>query len=274
MTEDNDKEQSKSLKNQLDLLSQQIAEVKKTTQSKLDSELFPLQSAINDFNTEVTRRQQWYGMVFRLIGYGLLGFALFDIINILIPPRFLNAAWEFEMVRSLVERVPVPLLGTGLVLLGDKNQGLRKTLSILSLIAGVLFLLMVPLCINDGLRIYQQKGAEINNQASQQLTQLAQAKTQVSRATTEKDINDILTNLNLKVISSEVNTPEEIKSNLLTRIQEVEKTVNSQANKNRQNISFTLIKNTLKLIVQALIAGVVFLLLGRSSLVMLSRRWE
>jgi len=274
MTEDNDKEQLKSLKNQLDLLSQQIAEVKKTTQSKLDSELFPLQSAINDFNTEVTRRQQWYGMVFRLIGYGLLGFALFDIINILIPPRFLNAAWEFEMVRSLVERVPVPLLGTGLVLLGEKNQGLRKTLAILSLIAGVLFLLMVPLCINDSLRIYQQKGAEINNQASQQLTQLAQAKTQVSRATTEKDINDILTNLNLKVISSEVNTPEEIKSNLLTRIQEVEKTVNSQANKNRQNISFTLIKNTLKLIVQALIAGVVFLLLGRSSLVMLSRRWE
>jgi len=274
MTEDNDKEQLNLLKTQLDLLSQQIESVKQTNQSKLENELFPLQSAVNDFNTKLTRNQKWYNTVFCLIGYCLLGFALFDIINLFIPPRFLNAAWELEMVRSLVERVPVPLLGMGLVLLGEKNQARRKTLSIVSLIAGVMFLLLVPLGINDSLRISQQKVGEINNQASLQLTQLAQARNQVERATTDQDIKDILTTLNLKVISDKVNTPEQIKSNLLIRIQEVENTVKLKANKTTQNLKLAIIKNAVKLIMQAMIAGVVFLLLGRKSLVMLSRVWE
>ncbi len=48
--------------------------------------------------------------LFRLVGYGLLVLALFDLIHILIPLQLMNPMWEFQTVGALVERVPVPLL--------------------------------------------------------------------------------------------------------------------------------------------------------------------
>jgi len=61
---------------------------------------------------------------FRIAGYGLLGLSLFDIIDIL--SHFGDPGWEFQIVRNLVERAPVPLLGLVLVFVGEKNLHIFK----------------------------------------------------------------------------------------------------------------------------------------------------
>jgi len=49
-------------------------------------------------------------VLFSHSSYGLLGLSLFDIIDIL-SHCFGDPGWEFQIVRNLVERAPVPLLG-------------------------------------------------------------------------------------------------------------------------------------------------------------------
>jgi hypothetical protein len=44
---------------------------------------------------QVTSNEWWSFSLFRLLGYGLLILALFDIVDIFYPSRFLNSAWEF-----------------------------------------------------------------------------------------------------------------------------------------------------------------------------------
>lgn len=60
-------------------------------------------------------------LLFHVIGYGLLLFFLFDIVDLFFPPRFMNPIWEFQTIGALIERVPLPLIGLVLVFYGEKN---------------------------------------------------------------------------------------------------------------------------------------------------------
>ncbi|MBW4450206.1 MAG: HpsJ family protein [Spirirestis rafaelensis WJT71-NPBG6] len=53
--------------------------------------------------------QQGSMSILRSLGYGLLLLAFFDIVEMFVPPNFMNPAWEFQTFGALVERVPVPL---------------------------------------------------------------------------------------------------------------------------------------------------------------------
>ena len=46
----------------------------------------------------------------RWLGYGLLVLALFDVIEIFIPPKFMNHTWEFHTMEALVGRVSIARL--------------------------------------------------------------------------------------------------------------------------------------------------------------------
>jgi len=78
-----------------------------------------------------------------------LGLALFDIIDIFIPP-VCKPVWEFQTLTNLVERAPVPCWGW-CYLSGEKNLRIFKFLSWASLVAGV-FVLLVPLGVSSGFR--------------------------------------------------------------------------------------------------------------------------
>jgi hypothetical protein len=78
--------------------------------------LIPLLNELQEFAYKMADSMN----IFRVLGYGLLLLALFDILEMFIPPGFMNPAWEFQTFGALVERVPVPLIGFVLVFYGEK----------------------------------------------------------------------------------------------------------------------------------------------------------
>jgi BRCT domain type II-containing protein len=74
----------------------------------------------------------------RVTGYGLLMLAFFDFSQILVPPRFTNPTWEFQMMGSLVERVSVPLIGLVLVFYGDLSYRRQLEMTIQNFFPGFL----------------------------------------------------------------------------------------------------------------------------------------
>lgn len=211
--------------------------------------------------TQLNNNEWWFSSLFRLAGYGLLALSLFNIVDIFIPPRFTDPVWEFQMGRNLVESAPVSLLGLVLVLSAEKSFRFFKFLSGACLVVGVLFLLLLPLGVSCTWRLDQQNKLKLTQQAAQ----LQQLKDQVSKATTAQEIGNILTRLSPQSRPPEINNPQQLKSKLLSEIAQAEKKVNAQAEANIANTRLLLVKNALKWNLGALVCGVVFLSIWRST---------
>lgn len=213
-----------------------------------------------------SQKQDWrFSSLIRFAGYALLVLALFDLISIFIPPRFTNPVWEFQMIGAVVEHVPVPLIGLVFVFYGEANYRnkaeihLLKFLSWASLLVGLLFLLLLPLGINNTWRINNQNNIQITNQYSQQLSQLLQVKEQLSKAKTNEEIYSVLTSLNRQGRSPEIKNPFQLKSRLMEEVAAAEKNVNAQAEAARANTRQELLKNSIKWNLGALVSGAVFI---------------
>lgn len=215
--------------------------------------------------TKTNNNESWFAPLFRLVGYGLLALSLFDIIDIFVPSLFTNPAWEFQVVRNLVERVPVPLLGAVLVFAGEKSLRIFKFLSWACLVVALLFFLLIPLGLSASFRIDQQSSQQLSAQVNQQTTQLQQLEAVLNKATTPAEIQSILTRLNPQggVVSAQ-NLPQ-IKTQLLTRIAEGQRQIKTQAANNRANAQRLLVKNAVKSLLGAAVAGTIFMMLWRQT---------
>lgn len=163
---------------------------------KSGSNLFQ-QKRLNNNSREL---QQFYFSVFRAahlfhwVGYGLLLFVGLDLAAIFYPSYFTDPAWEFQTLGQLVERVPVPLLGLLLVFFGERKPRARwefpilKILSWLTLLAGLIFLLAIPLGITDTLRLDRLAQEQVNMSVDQQLGRIQQVEEQVQQATTSPQL--------------------------------------------------------------------------------------
>ena len=203
----------------------------------------------------------------RRIGYCLLVLALFDVIYILIPLRFMNPNWEFQTIGALVERVAVPLLGLGLVFYGESDFRAKwerlplKFLSWASLLVGVLFILLAPLLLVNNFRIDNQINYQINTQVTQQLSQLEQVENQV-RNGTAKDVNDAVARLN-QGRPVDIKNPQELKSQLLSEITKAKETIRPQTIDAWAARRLTLRKNAVKWFLGALVSGFLFIYIWR-----------
>lgn len=201
----------------------------------------------------------------RIAGYGLLLLSLFDYINIFTPPRFTNPIWEFQIMGELVEKMPVPLIGFAFVFYGkddyrkDVEEIILKILSWLALLLAIIFIIIIPLGINNTLRINKLNNFQINNQLSQGLTQLQQVNDKLSNATSDADINNALTNFNFQGRLPETKNPQEIKSRVISDITKAKQQLQTEAEINRKNQRFNLLKNSLKWNLGALISGILFI---------------
>ena len=205
--------------------------------------------------------QEWFGPLFRLAGYCLLALTALDLLNLFIPFRFTDPAWEFQIVNQLVERVPVPLIGLVLVLIGEQNFRIFKFLSWASLVVGVLFFLLIPLAISSAWRIQQQNDLQFSQrtaQFQQGAAQIQQVKTQLNQATTPEQITQVLRSLNPQNASAQIKNPEAVKKQVLARIAQTEEEVKLQA-ANQANNRFALIKNAVRLVLGSLISATIFL---------------
>lgn len=199
----------------------------------------------------------------RPIGYCLLVLALFDVIQLVFPPHFMDPNWEFQTIGALLERLPVPLMGLGLVFYAhadSRSKWERLPLMFFSwaaLVAGVLFLLLAPLLVVDSLRLNDQIAVQVNTELNQQLFELTQLQNQVSKGTA-KDINDALTRLN-QGPPPELKTPQEMKSLLFSEITKAKQTVQSQADAAMKDRDLALFKNSVKWFLAAVISGILFI---------------
>ncbi|MBW4563317.1 MAG: HpsJ family protein [Mojavia pulchra JT2-VF2] len=201
----------------------------------------------------------------RFVGYILLVLAFIDVINILIPFYFTNPVWEFQMIGALVEHAPLPLIGLIFVVFGERDYRNKVEIYLLSLVswgsllAGVLFLLLLPLGINNTWRIDNQNYLQIKNNSSQKITQIRQIKDILGKATTDQDINQIFKSLNQQKNAPEVKNPQEVKNQLLSQIGKLEKNINDEAQAAQNNTHKKLIRNSVKWNLGALICSFAFI---------------
>ncbi|MEM8503549.1 MAG: HpsJ family protein [Cyanobacteria bacterium P01_D01_bin.1] len=147
-----------------------------------------------DFSSKVLQSVR----VLRYVGYGLLLMAILDLGETVIPPQFMNPSWEFQTMGTLVERVPVPLIGLALVFFGE-NSGRSKrakiilrVLSWLSLLVAALFFLLVPIGVLNTVRIDEQTQQRLDIQLSQGIEELQTVNSQLEEASTVDELSTLL----------------------------------------------------------------------------------
>lgn len=207
---------------------------------------------------------------FRMVGYGLLVFAIVDWMSILFPVRWMDANWTFGAIGAIIERVAVPLLALALIFVGETNLRQRwekivvKMLSWGSLIASIVFLLMVPLLLVMTLRLNVQNNAQINTQVTAQVNQLQQLEQRVGSASTQ-DLSTLLENVRTQGNPANINTPGALKTQLLTEVEQLRNNVKTQADTARSNQATALYKSSAKWSIGALISSILFFGLWRFS---------
>ncbi|MBW4690755.1 MAG: HpsJ family protein [Lyngbya sp. HA4199-MV5] len=205
---------------------------------------------------------------FRWVGYGLLGFAFMDLVQVLYPPKFLNPAWEVQAIGSLIERVIVPLLGFALVFFGefyDRNRVekvLLKVLSWLCLVLAIVCLLVIPLGVFGTARLDFQNDQQINRQAEQQLSQFNKLEQQLNQSSTG-DLQALAAKAGIPIDPTK--DPQAMKAEMLARLTAVRAKVQSQIEANRATQKQTLFKNSIKWNLGALLSSCLFFVLWKSS---------
>lgn len=208
--------------------------------------------------------------ILRRIGYCLLVLALLDLISILFPPRLMNPTWEFQTIGALVERVPVTLLGLGLVFYAEADFRSKwerlplKFLSWASLLAGVLFVLLAPLLLRNSLRLDNQINYQINSQVTQQLAGIEQIETQLANATTAQEVSSVIARLNIKGLPPNVNT-EQLKSRLLSDITKAKATIRPKSEAAWADRRLTLLKNSIKWFLGSIASGTLLVYLWHAT---------
>ncbi|QSJ20748.1 HpsJ family protein [Nostoc sp. UHCC 0702] len=216
---------------------------------------------------EVIFNQKQFPKILRILGYGLLLLALLDIIEMFIPPNFMNPAWEFQTFGGLIERVAVPLIGLVFVFYGERDLRRKwellfvKILSWLTLVIAISFLLLIPLLVSNTIRINKQNSVQISNAVQQQILQAEQVQKQLNAATPEQ-INNLLKKQGRSI---EGKKPEEIKNQILSEISQAKTQIETQSQNTRSSQKLNLIKSSVKWNLGALISGALFFSLWKAT---------
>ncbi|MDA0267931.1 MAG: HpsJ family protein [Cyanobacteria bacterium] len=209
-----------------------------------------------------------------LVGYGLVLLGLVDLAEILIPPVLLNPNWEFQAFGQIIERVPVMLIGLGFIFAGGPEERLRwemplvRILSWLTLVAAILFFLLLPLSVVNTLRIDRQNQQQIATQAEELQAQVAQAKEQVAGISTEEELINLVQALSGQEVTpaeDNLNVPE-LKDQITTSIEENQANLLAEAENAKASRRRDLLEKSLKWNIGTIIAGFIYMLIWRSTL--------
>jgi len=204
-----------------------------------------------------------------LVGYSFLGYAIFQLIDILIPLRFNNSSWEFLTQGKLVEQFASTAF-LSLLFIFFRNEGsirkielqLLKFLSWSCLALGIFYFLMIPLGIINTGRILEQNEARVNNQLSQTKSQISENRTKF-QATPDEQIEQFLSNLKSKNSNIQTMNPASFRKQMLQQATEQEKLIEQQAQDTISSHKTDLIKNSVKWNIGAVLAGIAFILAWR-----------
>ncbi len=206
----------------------------------------------------------------RLVGYGLLLFALADTLLVLYPPQFTDTAWELQTMGAIVERLPVPLLGLVMVFFGEDYERNRlediflKIVSWFSLLLAIAFLLLVPLGINNTLRLNAENNQNIQAQAQQRQAELEAVETQVNQSGPEQ-LRELAVELNRMGLPVDTSKPQELKADILARVATAKERLPGQTQATRNSQRQLLFKNSFKWNLGALIGSILFFYIWRGT---------
>jgi predicted PurR-regulated permease PerM len=207
--------------------------------------------------------------IFRLVGYGLLLLAVVDIVNILIPPRFTDLAWILQATGTIIDRVPLPLLGFTFVFFGQGN--LRKRwerivltgLSWTSLVTGIVFLVLIPVMLSIAMQMSTQLDTQTIAQTERQLGQIQQLQEQVNK-TSPQDLASLFERLKQQgTLPSGIQDSRSFRTRLINEFSQAEKTIQVQSDATRTGQRNALMKDSIKWSIGALISSVLLLNIWR-----------
>lgn len=200
------------------------------------------------------------------IGYGLLLLSFVDLLYILLPLDLTNPVWEYQITGDLIRLVPVPMLAFMLVFYGETaarrrvERPILRSLSWSTLLFGVVLLLMIPLTVINTMRISSYNNNQISIQIRQQKLQLDNTRSQLEKAAPSQLQNLIpIPDQKTGDLPNSPGNPEEAKAQILSNLQKARETAEAQADQARKNVKQNLTKNSIKLIIEALVAGCLFL---------------
>lgn len=207
--------------------------------------------------------------LWRLVGYGFLILFALDLAEIFIPPQLLNPEWEFQTLGNIVERVAIPFIA--LLLIFQGGNYLRKgwefvaltSLSWLSLLVGILFLVSVPLGIINTIRIDKINTTKITNTTNQRLELLQEVETRLKNVQNKQDMEVLITQLNsgnAPIIENDQQLAQ-VKTNLNEFIKTSRNQLNNQTKMAVKQTKKSLFKRSVKWNLGALISGVLFIII-------------
>ncbi|BBD59055.1 hypothetical protein NIES2109_18340 [Nostoc sp. HK-01] len=205
--------------------------------------------------------------ILRVLGYGLLLLALFDIVETIFPPSFMNPVWEFQTFGALVERVPVSLIGLALVFYGELHARSKwefltlRLLSWISLLLAIIFILLIPVGISNTVRLSKQSYNQINNLSQQQISQAEQVEQRLSQAKPEQ----IETFLKSQGRSVDASNPQELKEKVLSEVSQAKEKIKLQAQANQSTQRLNLLKNSVKWNLGALVTSALFFIFWKTT---------
>ena len=217
------------------------------------------------------RERIFSSSILRLVGYSLLLMAIVNISFLLIPLHLMNPLWEFQTVGAIVERLPFILLGIVLVGCGERSNRASIELSVLkglswfSLISAIALLLVIPLNINNSLRIYYQNNPHDNVHLLNQENAIEQFKDRLSVANSKDEITAILQQQIKDINISDSINIQDFKNNIFITLQDYRYDINSQIQTFKAEKRSLLIKNCFKWDIGALISAILFFLIWKST---------
>lgn len=203
----------------------------------------------------------------RLVGYVLLLLSCFDVLNILIPPRFMNPEWEIQAITELVERVAVPLIGLAFVFYQDVALRVKVELVLLkgfswaALIVGVAYLLLLPLLVVNSFRLDAVLVGQNSILADQRMTQVDQVQQRLSQASSKTEINALFNRFSGQPLPPDLVSKDlpSLKQELLATINKGKPSIRRQAEATGTERRLKLFKTALKGFLGALISGFCFI---------------
>jgi uncharacterized protein YjgD (DUF1641 family) len=231
----------------------------------------PLNNQISQFTTQTEfANNQWMQFMKPLhwIGYGLLVLSLISLVDMLVPTDFMNPVWEFQTMGSIIEQSPLILVGLFMAFLVDRDRLTKwdklvlKCLSWLALAVALTYLLMIPLCVADAVRVHRQSNQQIATEFSENRESIQQIKDKLNQSKTIGELEQLISSLDSAEVASEITqtqSVEQVKQKLVQMIAEGEQTLEAQAQQAQSEKSLDLLKKSVKWNLGALVSGLLFI---------------
>lgn len=215
----------------------------------------------------------WGMKSIRWIGLLFIAMSLVDIGLLLVDLQFKNPASELTVTGSLVSHTTVAILGVVLFFLGGEHERTeieRKSAGALSwvmLVAGIIYLLLIPLMIMDYYRI---DGFQSEQHMKTMKSRLASAQTQQDKLINFLDSPEKLQALQKKLAgtSSKIESKQQFdkaKSDILARLDLRKQRMLKRINTQHQAQQGKLFKSTFKTVIGLLLFGIAFIAIWRTS---------